>query len=345
LFSLGGFLQKQDKVFLDSWLDYKLASEACAKSTCDKYRNYVERLSEFLKSKSLLLAAKEELIEFTGLHLHEAGASPSSRRAAVAAVKGFYSWLHENDHVQTNESEKIVYPKKLSKVPIVMGLKNSEKLLMQPDISTFKGLRDAAIISVLIGTGARINGVTNLNQNDLIPFDYDGVERLAVRLREKGGKERMIPLPAESAILVRAYLGHDELQSCDRCLANGDQVLFINLKNNHTPSFEHRGESRRLTPGGIRKMIKEYAELAGIPEDQAHPHALRHLVGSELAEDSATTLEIMTILGHTKEETTKIYTTLALRKLTSLMDKSNPLGKTNTPVSPLVKEFREKGLL
>ncbi len=336
-------MKKSDELLVEKWLDYKLASEGCAQSTVDKYRGYIIRLSDFLGS-SLLKTDTNQLIDFTGLYLHKAGAAPSSRRAVVAAVKSFYSWLNENSHIE-NISSPLVYPKKSSIVPTAMSLKNSERLLMEPDISTFKGLRDAAILSLFIGTGARLGGIINLNQRDLITFEYNKIERLAVRLKEKGNKERIVPVPPEAALLLRAYLGHDELDYIDRALPNGDKVVFVNLKNNHIASYEHRGEARRLGRRGIQQMVKTYSEQAGIPENQAHPHAFRHLVGAELAEESATSFEMMAILGHSSADTTAIYSQLALRKLTEVLDKANPLGKIETRVSPLVKQFRDRGLL
>lgn len=331
--------------YLDDWLIFKRSNENCAITTVNKYRGYLLRLDEFLENKSLLEATFEDLETFSGIHLHKEGAAPSSRRAVVAAVRSYYSWLFERSYIKSNPSEKIVYPKRNYKVPIAMGLKESERLLMAPDISTFKGLRDAAILAMFIGTGARLSGIRNLNQDDLIPFEYEGVMRLAVRFKEKGDKERIIPLPAETILLLRAYLGHDDLKQIDRSLPGGNQVLFVNLKNNFTPSYEHHGESRRLSNRGIQAMIEKYCDQVGIPKTMAHAHAMRHLVGAELSEESATEFEMMAILGHAKAETTAIYSKLALRKLTKVIDGANPLGKIKTLVTPLVQDFKDSGLL
>ncbi|PHS20255.1 MAG: recombinase XerD [Kangiella sp.] len=344
-FPRGSFvLKKNDNELVSKWLTFKLTNEGCADSTIDKYRGYLSRLSDYLEN-DLVDTGTDDLVDFTGLHLHESGAAPSSRRAVVAAVKSFYKWATVNKLCLLNPAENLVYPKKRSLVPIAMSLKNSEKLLMQPDISTFKGLRDAAVLALFIGTGARLHGIINLNKRDLITFEYQGIDRLAVKLKEKGSKERIVPVPPEAALLLRAYLGHDELSLIDTALPNGDHVVFVNLKNNHVPSYEHRGEARRLGKRGIQQMIKDYSILAGVPESQAHAHAFRHLVGAELAEESATPFEMMAILGHAQEDTTAIYAQLALRKLTEVLDRANPLGKIETRVSPLVKEFKARGYL
>ncbi len=339
------FMSENELALIDNWLVFKRANQNCAESTANKYRAYILRLIDFLGDKSLFEASSEDLLTFTGIYLHEQGSAPSSRRAVVAAVKGFYVWLKERGHISFDPSSRVIYPKRNYKVPIAMGLKESERLLMAPDISTFKGLRDAAILSLFIGTGARLSGIRNLNEDDLLRFEYEGINRLAVKFKEKGDKERIIPLPAEAALLLQAYLGHEELKRIDRSLPGGNQVLFVNLKNNFTPSFEYRGESRRLSNRGIQAMVEKYCDQEGIPKAMAHPHALRHLVGAELAEESATEFEMMAILGHSKAETTAIYAKLALKKLTRVIDKSNPLGKINTQVTPLVKQFKESGLI
>lgn len=345
-FARVGFILKNiDKKLVEEWLSYKLTNEGCATSTIEKYRGYLSRLSDFTSEDCLVDIGTDELVSFTGLHLHSEGAAPSSRRAVIASIKSFFKWATYNTHCDRDPAKNLIYPKKRAPVPIAMSLKNSERLLMQPDISTFKGLRDAAILALFIGTGARLHGIINLNVRDIINFEYKGIDRLAVKLKEKGSKERIIPVPPEAALLLRAYLGHDELKTIDRVLPNGDSVVFVNLKNNHIPSYDHRGEARRLGKRGIQQMIKDYSLQAGIPEAEAHAHAFRHLVGAELAEESATPFEMMAILGHAKEDTTAIYAQLALRKLTEVLDKSNPLGKIETRVSPLVKQFRERGYL
>ncbi len=76
-------------------------------------------------------------------------------------------------------------------LPRAAQLAHAEKLLMQPDLSTFAGVRDAAMLSMLIGCGCRINGLIGLNESQLIWTTSNlATERLTIRFCEKGKKER-----------------------------------------------------------------------------------------------------------------------------------------------------------
>lgn len=332
---------------MTEWLTFKEVSEGKSPRTVAKYRGYLEKLTAFLVEKEVepLLVESSHLVEFTGIYLHREGLAPRSRRAAVAAVRGFYAWAVDNKHLVTDPASTLVYPKAGKPLPIPMGLSNAERLLMQPDISTLAGVRDAAIIALMMGCGFRVGGVCSMNEQQLIWFEYEGVQRLAIRVVEKGEKERMVPVPNEAMLLLQAYLGHPDLIEIDRLLDDGNQVLFVSLRNRQIPEHEYRGEARRLSTRAVDYFIKKYGEQAGLPAHEAHAHALRHLMGTELAEESATAFESQAILGHSDPKTTEIYTHLAMRKLTQVVDKANPLGKVNTPVSPLLQQMKQEGIL
>ena len=94
-------------------------------------------------------------------------------------------------------------------------------MLMAPDVGSFPGLRDAAIIAMLVGCGMRVSGLSALNESSLV-WTHG---QLTVKLREKGANERLVPVPLEAATLVRAYLAHPMLATIDRTTGTGDKVL------------------------------------------------------------------------------------------------------------------------
>ncbi|MBA1147392.1 tyrosine-type recombinase/integrase [Ectothiorhodospiraceae bacterium WFHF3C12] len=327
---------------IDDYLDYLRHNQGRSPATAIKYGGYLRRLAGWIQEAGghLLTLSSDDLEQFTGLVMHKEGLSPRSRRALVAAVRGFYSWARSRGHIRQDPAAGLPYPRAGLKLPTPMQLRHAEKLLMQPDISTFTGVRDAAILSVLIGCGLRIGGLCALNEGDLIFTDVDGVEWMIIRTREKGDRERLLPAPHETRLLVRAYLGHQELEHIDRHLENGDQVLFVSTRNRTVPEHQFRGEERRLAQRTIRDMIVRYGEAAGIPRKELHPHAMRHLYGTELAEDDVDLLVRQTLMGHVDSNSTKIYTHLAMRKLTQHMGKANPLSKVKTPVTDLLRHLQ-----
>ncbi|MCW7553668.1 tyrosine-type recombinase/integrase [Endozoicomonas gorgoniicola] len=342
--------QADDELLLiESWLTFLSVNRGHAVSTINKYRGYLKQLQRYLVEKhdnTRLLQARQSMLEdFTGLFLHKKGVAPKSRHVVVAACKGFFQWLVDQELAVSNPSHSLQYPNVGRKLPKQLGLSNAERLLMQPDIDTFKGVRDAAMLSLLIGCGMRVSGLVNLNQEDLFWFDYKGQQRLAVLVTEKGGHERELTIPHEAMLLLQAYLGHEELKDIDRTLPDGSQVLFVSTRNRRVPLHEYRGEYRRLTTKSVWSMMQGYGIAAGLPEELCHPHAIRHMLGAEMMEEDASTLQVQAVFGHADPKTSEIYARIARGKLTEVIDKANPLRKINTPVSPLVKEMKKRGAL
>lgn len=327
---------------IENWLAWKGVNENRAATTLSRYRLWLTRCQTWLGTP-IAQATYQQLESWSGLHLYKSGVSPGTRKIAVAAIKGLFGWLQTTGVIATDPTAQLPYPKIGSKMPVAMGLHNAEKMLMQPDLTTFLGLRDAAILAMLIGTGMRVSGLCSLNESNLLLYKIGTVTRMGLRVTEKGDKERIIPVPSDAQLLCQAYLGHEALDAIDRTLPAGDRVLFVTTGNRCVKTWDYVGEARRIRRGAVQDLLKKYAALADIPASEAHPHALRHLLGAELAEDSINPLEISNILGHASVETSKIYTRLAIRKLTSIIDTSNPLAKMQTPVSALIKELKRIG--
>lgn len=331
---------------IEDWLRFKSHNEGRTEGTVGKYRGYLRRLETFLLSRhATLVTADQTLLEsFTGLDAHKAGLSPRSRRALVAAVKGFYAWMQRADIRTDNPAERVPYPVAGRPLPTPLENKHAQALLQQPDLDTFEGLRDCAILMTLIGCGLRISGLIGLNESALQLVDVNGIDWLIIKVMEKGKRERLIPAPHDVKYIVHAYLGHPELTRIDRTLPDGDRVLFVSMMNRLVPASEYHGEQRRISARSVHDMIRKYGKRASIPANQLHPHAMRHLYGTELAEHEIDVITRQALLGHADPKTTEIYTHLAMRKLTKVVDAANPFRSIRTPLSDLVMELeRRKG--
>lgn len=314
-------------------------------ATVEKYQLTVRRLAAWCAGEGieLLRIDRDQLELFVGPELHRQGISPRARRPAVAALRAFFAWACHAGLASGNPARALDYPTAGRRLPRAMTLQSAERLLMAPDLSTLRGVRDAALLALLIGCGLRVGGLVRLDEDDLIWLQVEGRERLMLRAREKGGHERLLPVPDEARLLLRAYLGHPDLVAIDRLLPSGRRVLWVSTANQRVPAHEYHGEARRLSAHSVQQMIVRYGERAGIPRDQLHPHAARHLFGAELAEDDVSLLVAQALMGHRDPKSTQIYAHLAARKLMRAVDKSGPLGKIHTPVSGLARELRARG--
>jgi len=329
-----------------AWLEWKQFNQGRSVKTVAKYQGYMDRLQQFMLAEhdvaDIRIANFAQLSEFCGIHLHKEGMSPRSRHSVVAAVRGFYEWLLNNGQIGLNPADKIEYPEFGHSIPVKASLSTAEKLLMAPDLSEFLGVRNAAMMAVFIGCGVRLAGVAGLNESDLMWYQFENKNRLTIKVREKRSKERLVPAPMETMLLLHAYLGHPELQDIDRTLPSGDKVLFVSTRNRTVPLHEYRGERRRISPRSIQDMIAVYGEQQGLPANEAHPHALRHLFGTEMAENDENLAYMQGLMGHSDPKTTAIYIAMADRKMQQIVDRSNPFNNIKSPVTEMAK--RLKGL-
>ncbi len=339
-------LAREDAVRSDlelvlGFLDFKRHNKGRSDRTAEIYRLALERLGAFLgESRSLLEATADELVAFAGAWLHKQGIVAESRRPYIAAVRGFYQWCVDKKHLRSNPAAGVPYPRSGKKLPRAMALASAEKLMWAPDFSTFEGVRDGAMFAVLIGCGVRVSGLVNLNESHVTEQLVAGKPRLFIRVVEKGGRERLVPMPAEADLQLRVYLEHPQLKLVDRALPNGDKVLFITTINRRCAPHEYRGERRRFTRGGVLDMVKRYGKKHEIPEAELHPHAMRHLYGTELAEGDVDLLVRQDLMGHEDPKSTRIYTHLAMRKLVKTVDDHGPLSKMKTPTSDILRRLR-----
>jgi integrase/recombinase XerD len=333
-----------DQEAIDAWLSWLSTSRGRSDRTIEAYTLAMTRLKEFLGEHGVaILDADQQLLEhFSGLWLHHKGIVARSRVPYISALRNFYNYARLRGMARANPARDLVHPKTGTKLPHVMTLANAERLMWAPDMSTFKGVRDALILSLLAGCGLRVSGLVGLNESGIRPTDIGGKPRLAVKVSEKGHRERWTPVPREADMLLRVYLEHEDLKAIDRTITvdgRPDKALIVSVRSTKPRLHLEPGEQRRLTRKAVHQMIQFYGRRLGLPIEQLHPHALRHLFGTELAEDDVPTTSTADLMGHKDIKSTSIYTQLALRKKTALIDEHAPLAKMKTPVSELLKRL------
>jgi site-specific recombinase XerD len=154
------------------------------------------------------------------------------------------------------------------------------------------GLRDRAVIAVLIYTAARIGAVASLKRGSL---SHDG-SQWTLRFVEKGGKSREIPLRHDLQGIVLAYLDAAGLTD-----AGKDAPLF--------PSA--MGKTRQLaatpaTAGDLGRMVKRRMKDAGLPE-RLSPHSFRVTAITDLLNQGVPLEDVQHLAGHSDARTTRLY--------------------------------------
>lgn len=333
-----------DDQAIDAWMTHLEAARGRRPRTLESYRMALAKLQEFLAGeKPLVQATAAELEAFAGIWLHKRGVVAQSRKPYVSALRGFFAFAEARGWLRSDPAAELQHPKTGKPLPEALSLASAEKLMWAPDLNTMIGLRDATILALLMGCGIRVGGLCAMNEGDLRNVEVDGKTRLVIRVTEKGEKERMLPVPREAEMLLRIYLDHEELKPFDRNVVDRqgrpDKVLFVQTVNSHCPVHEWRGDRLRLSRHAVWRIIQRHGEKAGVPAQERHPHAFRHLFGVELAEDNVDLLTRQDLLGHSDPKSTAIYTAMSMRRRTKVLDASGPLAKMKSPVSEVLKRL------
>ena len=154
------------------------------------------------------------------------------------------------------------------------------------------GLRDRALLGTLAYTGARIGAVARLRRGDL---EDQGPQRV-LRFREKGGKQREIPVRHDLDRWLGAYL----------------EAAGIEDAPKETPLFRSAlGKQKQLSPrplsaNSMGLMLKRRLKDAGLPPIFS-PHSFRVLVVTDLLSQDVPLEDVQYLAGHANPRTTQIY--------------------------------------
>ncbi|MES2121189.1 MAG: tyrosine-type recombinase/integrase, partial [Chlamydiota bacterium] len=187
-------------------------------------------------------------------------------------------------------------PKMWQLIPEVLTVSEVNALLHAPNPEEFAGARDQAVLLVLYASGLRVSEVCGLNLQD--------VDDQVVRVKGKGGKERIVPIAQVATSAIDHYLVRFRKES-------DFPALFVTEKN------------RRIDRTLVWKRVKFYAKAAGI-QKSISPHTLRHSFATHLLENGADLRVIQEMLGHANIATTDRYTHISTQHLADAFNAFHP---------------------
>jgi integrase/recombinase XerC len=250
------------------------------------------------------------------------GEKKSSLARKLACLRSFFRHLVRIGQLETNPAEEVQAPKLPKHLPRVLTKDDAGALMEFPLDQAGNALRDRAILETLYSTGARVSELVEMNVSDV--SRSEGL----VRVRGKGGKERIVPLGTVALEAIDAYHAGMVRQagpSSGRSL-DGEAV------------FRNR-QGRRLTTRTVARIVAKYSRhLTG---GTIHPHTLRHSFATHLLDAGADLRAIQEMLGHVSLSTTQKYTHLATDQLLSLYDRTHPRAGSIAQKTPPV--IRQKG--
>lgn len=262
------------------------------KHTRRAYYNAACKFSEFCAERGVHDLAHVKPVHVAGYieSLLQGFAKPTIKQH-LAAIRMLFDWLLVGQIIDANPAHAVRGPRHVvtnGRTP-VLDREEARALLASIDVSTLMGLRDRALIGVMIYTFARVGAVLQMNVGDY----FSQGRRGWIRLHEKGGKEHEAPCVPKlegylDAYIAAAGIGDDK-----------DGPLF-------RTTGRFTGTPHRMTQQDGYRMLQRRTRKAGI-KTRIGNHSLRATGITDYLKSSGTLENAQTMAAHSSPRTTKLY--------------------------------------
>ncbi len=261
------------------------------KNTRLAYARAVGQFLSWCEAHGLALDQIQPVVVAAYIEQHPA--SVATVKQHLAAIRMLFDWLVVGQVVPVNPASSVRGPKHVvenGKTP-VLDADQARALLDAIDTETISGLRDRAIIGVMLYTFARVSAVVRLTVEDYYPAS----KRWKLRLHEKGGKVRDLPVHHQAEEYLDAYLNAAGIRD-DR---KGPLFRTVNVRRELTANPMHRNN--------VTEMAKRRARQAGLPADKLCSHTFRGTGITTFLSNGGQIEMAQAIAGHASPRTTKLY--------------------------------------
>jgi integrase/recombinase XerC len=232
--------------------------------------------------------------------LHVQGFSRTSIARKLSSLRTFLSYLCVDGRLEQNPALQVSPPKAEKRLPDHLDMEEVKRTMEAPDGESFVGLRDRAILELFYSSGLRLRELVGLQQNTV------DAAAGTIRVRGKGGKDRIVPVGRLAKQALRAYL--DKRNSLRP--AQGVGSLFVTRSG------------KQLSPSGVQSRVSKY--LGQATGRKLGPHALRHSFATHLLDEGADLNAVKEMLGHASLSTTQVYTHVSVERLKEAYRQAHP---------------------
>jgi integrase/recombinase XerC len=231
----------------------------------------------------------------------EAALADRSISRALAAIRAFFRYLEKRHGVANARLSLVRGPKLQRPLPRPVAEDTARALIQEADeiaSTPWVGARNAALVTLIYAAGLRISEALALTGADRPIAD-------SLRIRGKGGKERIVPILAAARDAVEHYAAQ-----CPFALT-ADLPLFRAVRGG------------AMTPRMAQAMMQHLRGRLGLPSS-ATPHALRHAFATHLLNNGGDLRAIQELLGHESLSTTQGYMSVETKKISQTYKSAHP---------------------
>ena len=298
--------------YSEEFLNFSRIERGLSNNSISAYSRDLQRFSEFLSSRSLdVIDFHQDSLNVFINELSKEGLAISSINRLISTLRSFYGYL-EREHQLNNpmkdiESRKIPLrlPKALTIAQITSLIEASSS---EDDIIS---LRNKAILELLYSTGGRVSEIVGLDLSDI--FESNDVR--VIKLRGKGGKERVVPMGSFSVKALNDYVVRVRPALQLKNSKGKSEALFLNQRGT------------RISRQSAWQIVVDCAKKAGLTEGIS-PHVFRHSFATHLLDGGADIRVVQELLGHSSVTTTQIYTLITIDKIRESYSLAHPRARS-----------------
>ncbi|MBA4365607.1 MAG: integrase [Coprothermobacter sp.] len=257
------------------------------------YRRALKRFKEFLSLREAAdgvgYLTKTDIVQYKS-HLLAEGLSPRTGNLYLTSVRQFFKYL-ESNRIYPDVSAGLKGFKRsygFNRDPLT--LQQARDLLSSIDTSDIIGLRDFAMINLMLRTGLRTMEVVGSDVGDI--RQTSNATLLYVRSKGKDAKDDFVVLTREAYEPIARYLAA-------RQCTDPRAALFV--------SHSTANDGDRLTTQSLRAGVKTRLTDIGVFSSRISAHSLRHTFATMALANGATIEQVRDTLRHASIATTQIY--------------------------------------
>jgi integrase/recombinase XerD len=283
-----------------SFLNHLQIEKGLAKNTISAYRRDLTKFGLFLNGQNLSSVTPADINKFE-VELRREKLSVGTINRIDSTLRSLFKHL-QIEHGLTDPTLELVTGKNVRRLPKAISVDQMSAIITasyrqsEPITS-----RDRAIVEVLYASGARVSELISIDVADLISKDVEGETVTTLKLRGKGGKERIVPLGSFAKSAIEDYLVRVRPGLLEKA-ARSSNALFLNSRGS------------RISRQSIWQIVLDATKAAGIKQEVS-PHTFRHSYATHLLDGGADIRVVQELLGHSSVTTTQIYTLISIDKI------------------------------